>query len=165
LWAAEQQGLRRNISREVQCLSVLRTLADEPEFAFATTKALVAKLGFAQATIDRAKQLLKHGTEAEITEVLEKKHGLREAYEQMNRRRKKSKRADERPILRAPKRPPVLTALRNDLAKALDGGLVGEGEPARWARLLLEWLDGGAPVPLHVDEEMDDETHEAATDD
>src|SRR5262245_56110605 len=42
LFAAEQQGLRRNIAREVQCLSVLRALHNEPDYAYATTKALVA---------------------------------------------------------------------------------------------------------------------------
>jgi hypothetical protein len=155
LWAAQQQGLRRNISREVQCLSLLRALREEPEYARATTKELVATLKFAPATIDRARLLLKHGTEAEVTEVLESKHGLREAYDLMNKRRKKSRRADERPLVRDVKRPPVITALRNALAKTIDGGLLDLPEAIRHARWLLDHLEGRAPdMP---DAEDDDE--------
>src|SRR5262245_8038851 len=60
LWAAEKQGRRRNISKEVQCLSLVRALQSEPEFARATTKELVKTLQFSAPTIDRARLLLKH---------------------------------------------------------------------------------------------------------
>jgi ParB-like chromosome segregation protein Spo0J len=153
LWAANQQGLRRNVSREVQCLSILRALADEPEYAHATTKELVARLKFAPATIDRARQLLKHGTEAEITEVLEGTHGLRQAYDLMNQRRRKKARAEDQPVQRVPKRPPVLTALRDALAKAIDGGLLELAEALRHARWLLDYLEGRAPDAPDADEE------------
>jgi ParB-like chromosome segregation protein Spo0J len=155
LWAANQQGLRRNISREVQCLSILRALADEPEYAYATTRERVAKLRFASATIDRARLLLKHGTQAEVTEVLEGTHGLRDAYELMNQRRRKKARVEDRPIQRVPKRPPVLTALRDALAKVIDGGLLELAEALRHARWLLDYLEGRAPDAPEADEEDD----------
>jgi ParB-like chromosome segregation protein Spo0J len=157
LWAAKQQGLRRNVSREVQCLSLLRALQDEPEYAHATTKELVATLKFASATIDRAKLLLKHGTQAEIAHVLEGTHGLRQAYDLMNQRRRKKARAEDRPIVRAVKRPPVLTALRDALAKAIDGGLLELPEATRAARWLLDYLEGRAPDTPDADEDEEAE--------
>src|SRR5262245_26515413 len=156
LWAAQQQGLRRNVSKEVQCLSLLRALQDDPEYAHATTKALVTLLKFAPATIDRARQLLKHGTQAEITEVLEGKHGLRQAYDLLNQRRRKKARAEDRPVVRHPKQPPVLTAIRHGIAKALDGGLIEVPEAIRHFRWCLDWLEGRATDVVDADDESDD---------
>jgi hypothetical protein len=157
LFAAEQQGLRRNIPKEVQCLSLLRTLQEVPEYAQATTRELVASLKFAPATIDRARQLLKHGTQAEITEVLESKHGLRQAYDLMNQRRRKKARVEDRPVLRTPNpRPSVLTALATALRKALDGGLLELPEATRHAKWLLDYLEGRAPDIPDADEDGDD---------
>jgi ParB-like chromosome segregation protein Spo0J len=153
LWAADQQGLRRNVSKEVRCLSLLRALADEPAYAQATTRELAAKFKFATATIDRARQLLKHGSQAEITAVREGAHGLREAYEQMNQRRRKKARAEDQPITRVPKRPQVLTTLRNALAAAIDSGKIELPEARRWARCLYDYFDGRAPDAPDLDDE------------
>jgi hypothetical protein len=155
LWAAEQQAGRRNVSREVQCLSLLRALQGERRFATATTKDLSAQLKFATATIDRARQLLKHGTQAEILEVLEGTRGLKQAYDLLRQRRGKTARLEVPPIHRNPKRPPVLTALRNDLAKTIDGGLLPLPEALRHARWLLDYLDGHAPN-LPTEDEPDE---------
>jgi ParB-like chromosome segregation protein Spo0J len=157
LWAADQQAGRRNVNREVQCLSVLRALDTEGSLATSTTKELSARLKFATATIDRSRQLLKHGTQAEILAVLEGAHGLKQAYDLLRQRRGKSARADSAPTSAlGKKRPPVLTALRNDLAKAIDGGLIELAEALRHARWLLNWLDGQAPDVPTDDEEADD---------
>jgi ParB-like chromosome segregation protein Spo0J len=155
LWAAGQQAGRRNVSKEVQCLSLLRALATEaPEqTAAATTKELSARLKFGTATIDRCRQLMKHGTEAEQFAVLEGTHGLKEAYDLLRARRAKKARAESAPDLRRRKLPPVLTALRDALAKVINGGLLELPEALRRAHWLLDYLDGRAPDAPDADEE------------
>jgi hypothetical protein len=156
LWAAEQQAGRRNVLREVQCLSLLRALQGEPRFATATTKELSAQLKFATATIDRCRQLLKHGTQAEVLEVLEGTHGLKEAYDRLRQRRGKAARTEAAPVHRSPKHPPVVTALRTALAKTIEGGLLESPEALRHARWLLDYLDGHAPDLPSEDESDED---------
>lgn len=157
LWAAAQQAGRRNVNREVQCLSVLRALAEEGQLESSTTKALAAQLKFAPATIDRARQLLKHGTQAEILAVLEGTHGLKQAYDLLLKRRGKKSREETATVRKGdPKRPPVLTELRTVLAKAIDGGKLELPEALRHARWLYDYLDGQAP-DAPADDEGDDE--------
>ncbi len=148
LWAAAQQGARRNASREVQVLSVLRALWTE-EGKFRTTRELAALFKFAPATIDRAKQLIQQGDDSEITAVLEGKHGLLKGYDSMLKRLNKTTRS-------APKKqPPVITALRDVLGKAIAGGLIDNLDVLKQARVLYNLLDGQAPAL--ADDDVDDE--------
>lgn len=148
LWAAQQQAVRRNATREQQTLGVLRAMWAK-DGAFRTTRELAALYKFAPATIDRAKQLIQQGDESEILAVLEGTHGLLKGYDLMLKRlHKKTTRA-------APKRPPVLTVLRDTLAKAIDGGLIDPPDMLRHATALYRFLDGQAPVL--ADEEEDEE--------
>jgi hypothetical protein len=78
LWAAEQQGNRRNASREAQCLSVLRALARAGDLDDYTRAELAERLGYGDATVGRGQQVLARGTESEIVAVLEGKHGAEE---------------------------------------------------------------------------------------
>jgi len=89
-------------------------------------------------------------------EVIEGTHGLRQAYDLMNKRRRKSKRAEDQPLQRRPKAPPVLTALRNDLAKAIDGGKIELPEMLRHATALYRWLEGQAPGLVDEADEDDE---------
>ena len=156
LWAAEQQAVRRNVSKEVQCLSLLRALQTEETFATKTTKELSAQLNFGTATIDRCRQLLKHGTQAEVFAVLEGTHGLKQAYDLLRERRTKKVRAEAQPVARGPKQPPVLTALRTALAKTIDGGLLELPEALRHARWLFDYLEGRAPG-VRIEDASDDD--------
>jgi ParB-like chromosome segregation protein Spo0J len=80
LWAAEQQINRRNSPREAQCLSLLRAL--ERNGTLEGTRAQLAeRFGFGDATVGRALQVLRRGTESEIIAVLEGTHSLKTAYE------------------------------------------------------------------------------------
>jgi hypothetical protein len=54
-------------------------------------------------------------------------------------------------------RPPVVTALRNALAKAIEGGLLELPEATRHARWLLDYLEGRAPDAPDADEEGNDD--------
>jgi len=154
LWAAEQQAVRRNVSKEVQCLSLLRALQTEETFAAKTTKELAAQLKFSTASIDRCRQLLKHGTQAEVFAVLEGTHGLKQAYDLLRERRHKTTKKE--PETRRAKQPPVLTTLRTALAKTIDGGLLELPEALRHARWLFDYLDGGAPG-VRSEDELDED--------
>ena len=155
LFAALQQGIRRNLTREQQTLSVLRSMWRNDE-KFPTTRALVADFKFAAPTIDRAKQLLQQGTESEIEAVLEGTHGLRKGYELMLKR--VNKRPDQPP---GKKRPPVLTALREALGKAIAGGLIELPEMVRHATVLYHWLEGEAPNLAAENDDDEDEERDA----
>jgi hypothetical protein len=154
LWAYQQQAGRRNIPREVMCLSILRALHTEGTLASSTTKALAKQLQFSTPTIDRARLLLKHGTQAEILEVLEEKHGLKEAYDRLRKRRGTTTRKETDPLPPGgPKPKPALAKLRTALAVVIDGGLIEHREALKHARWLYDWFDGQAPG---VDDEDDD---------
>lgn len=86
LWAARERANRRNASRETQCLSVLRALQRAGAADDFTRSELADRLGFGDATIGRAQQVLARGTESEVTAVLEGTHGLKKAYELILRR-------------------------------------------------------------------------------
>jgi ParB-like chromosome segregation protein Spo0J len=154
LWANEQQAGRRNVNKEVQCLSLLQKLeAEDASFTTKTTKHLVAELKFSAPTIDRCRQLLKHGTKAEIMAVREGTHGLKQAYDLLRKRRGTTARAESAPVKTGRKLPSVVTALRNDLAKAIDGGLIENPEALRHARWLLDYLEGAGLPSEHEDDE------------
>jgi ParB family chromosome partitioning protein len=91
LWSAEQQSNRRNASREARCLSILRALDRAGQSNYLTTQQLSERFGFSTATIDRALQVMRRGTESEITAVVEGKHGLKTAYEQIIAREREEK--------------------------------------------------------------------------
>lgn len=151
LWAAQQQGVRRNASREQQALGVLRAMWAK-DGKFRTTRELAALYKFAAPTIDRAKQLLQQGNDSEILAVLEGTHGLRKGYELMLKRINKK---TDKPA--ASKRPPILTVLRDALAKAIDGGKIELPEMLRHATALYRWLDGQAPGLAEEEDEEDED--------